>query len=92
MYCGRLLEGSDSTVYLGVCVLVSLAHYSSDLGEGELVPELLIPTKGLGFIQEVQSQGIVLLFTSQNGQTEQTSSHCFLVSELLNRHTFKKEL
>lgn len=75
-------------LYLGVCILVFLAHNSSDLGEGELVPELLIPTQGLGFVQEDHSLGIVLLITSQNSQTEQTFSYCFLVSELLNRESY----
>ena len=75
-------------LYLDVCVWVSLAYYSSDRGEGELVPELLHPPQGPGCVQQDQSLGVVLLFTRQNSQTEQTPSHCFLVSKLLI--TFRK--
>lgn len=58
------------TTYLCLCILVSLSYYSSDLGEGEMIPELIIPTQGLGFFQQDQSLGMVVLFTSQSGQTE----------------------
>lgn len=72
-------------LYLCACSSFCLAQDSRDLGVRELVPELVIPAQDLGFVQEDQSLGIVQLFTGQNGQTKQTSCHCFLVPEFLGR-------
>lgn len=51
-------------LYLCLQIFISL---------GELVPEVLVPTGGLGFVQQNPELGMVLLFTSQTGQIEQTS-------------------
>lgn len=78
--------------YLCLKIVVSLAYHSCDFGKGKLVPEVLIPTQGLGFVQQSQSLGIVLLFTSQTGQIDQTSWYNTLVSKHLNRNSLNQKL
>lgn len=61
-----LCKDSSKVVILYLCLQIFVSL-------GELVPEVFVPTGGLGFVQQNPELGMVLLFTSQTGQIEQPS-------------------